>query len=451
MPDLPASCLRQGLTEAAALEEEAAATCGGGLPATSPHQCGQSPQGWRDLALIFKAGGHLRDASQESTDALFKAGEYLRVDKRLEAHLKRDNRAEEYNLLQVGTVGPVFATKFILKELFNIESICWIVFYSSVVALCSHEDAGAPGMSVCADYTLHSIPDMVRVYFPAFMFAFETNRMLSRYFRIYYCAMSITDLVLQLVIRARMSIRDEGAIHDVWRFANLIHILGYVGLDTVYTMDNLVLPSIEAYGNREHGLLSATEVAELRTLSPERGETAYHFYVTKCLGVLSKCLDQGTLSGEAYQSMEPTLLDLRTKIARFYHHRGKFGILFQKIMYKAMTTVMVGTGLGEMGIVAGREFVVNTSGISAELYCVIMSVMAVSLVLIVWGLFRRVMYSVDPFRDDPIDLNVVTYVDKVLKSSTDILKRKYGECEYGEWREQKSPQNVNRDEREVTV
>ena len=90
-----------------------------------------------------------------------------------------------------------------------------------------------------------------------------TPRYFHAYFSIMTCMSAIHDI--SVISASLMQLHPEAMV-EVWRWVNLAHFWGYAGFSEAYSMDSLVLPLAECFGNFEHGMLHKDEVEAMRSL-----------------------------------------------------------------------------------------------------------------------------------------------------------------------------------------
>lgn len=116
--------------------------------------------------------------------------------------------------------------------------------------------------------------------FMSFFLVFFLGQTYTRFTQQYDCSMRIEGRIFNLTYLARIALPPAEAWRLV-RYINTIHLLGYIGLGTAYTDQNL----FRAF-NEKHRFLTEKEVARLRMIGMDTGGSAYREVVGWALDVV---------------------------------------------------------------------------------------------------------------------------------------------------------------------
>ena len=252
----------------------------------------------------------------------------------------------------------------------------------------------------------------------AFLFVFYVQRCYTWFMSQYNISCSLEGRAFDIVCRSRAYIADDAVVMEMYRWTNLIHILGYVGLSKSYTKENFFIPMSEAYGDRDCGLMSRIEREKfLERLGIESGGSAYRHAVTEALRVVHRAYKEGLLGKEEAAAIEASVISMRGKMAQLYDFAGMpipvvYKISIHLSMHVWLITFTLEKAMLSDAFLQAERFVFST-------LC-LLAVLLVAFVVI--SLFAFSQLVNEPYGDDLFDLPVFSFVNMIAETTLTIAQ-----------------------------
>ncbi len=257
----------------------------------------------------------------------------------------------------------------------------------------------------------------------AFLFVFYIQRCYTWFMTQYELCCSIEGRIHDIVIRSRAYMSDDRSVMNMFRWTNLIHILGYVGLSKSYTKDNFFIPMTEAYGDLDCGLMEKVERDEfLQKFNIESGGSAYRHAITESLRQIHKSYNDGMISMEEARSIEESVVLLRGKMGTLYDYAGMPIPVVYKIAVHMSMHVWLITFTCEKAMLSEGLFKVNRPYFGTLCFLAVVMV-----TFVVVSLFAFSNFVNEPFGDDIFDLPVFSFVNAMAQATTTVVKDKLKE------------------------
>jgi hypothetical protein len=254
----------------------------------------------------------------------------------------------------------------------------------------------------------------------AFLFVFYIQRCYRWFMSQYSLSCSLEGRAFDIVCRARAYISDDSKVMDIYRWTNLIHILGYVGLSKSYTKDNFFIPMTEAYGDLDCGMMSRKERDEfLEKFNIESGGSAYRHAVTEALRVVHRCYKEEIIGMEEARAIESSIVLMRSKMATLYDYAGMpIPVVYKIAVHLSMHVWLITFTLEKAILSEGFQYA------SRPVFCAICFLGVIMVVFVVVSLFAFSFLVNEPYGDDIFDLPVFSFVNMIAGTTMTIAKDK---------------------------
>lgn len=199
---------------------------------------------------------------------------------------------------------------------------------------------------VSDDHTAIDGMELLVTFNLVFYFGYCYNRFWQQH-ELCMVAKNSISAVCSLVRASHMS--DE-EVHNIWRWLNLAHLAGYVGLSPIYTRVNF----LEGVA-KEHSLIGrkSIEFSRLNDMDTEgTGPATYGEFLIWALRGIEYASSQGTISFASAQNCQAAILSMRAGMT------GLFDLQFQVIpfCYVHLVALLTNGYLVVMAIAKGRLF-----------------------------------------------------------------------------------------------
>jgi hypothetical protein len=254
----------------------------------------------------------------------------------------------------------------------------------------------------------------------AFLFVFYIQRCYKWFMSQYELCCSIEGRIFDIICRSRAYISDDRTVMNMYRWTNLIHILGYVGLSKSYTKENFFIPMSEAYGDLDCGLMGKLERDDfLEKFGIESGGSAYRHAITQSLREVHKSYNDGMISMEEARSIEESILLLRGKMGTLYDYAGMPIPVVYKIAVHISMHVWLITFTFEKAMLS--EGLIRADRPYFGALCFLAVVMVAFVVI---SLFAFSNFVNEPFGNDIFDLPVFSFVNTMAQATMIIVQDK---------------------------
>lgn len=238
----------------------------------------------------------------------------------------------------------------------------------------------------------------------------------NRFWQMHELAVACKNALSGVCSLARGSQMTVSECQDIWRWLNLAHITGYVGLTHVYTRVNLLEGVAQTYGLFGRQSIEFKRLKELG-LDGGTGNAAYGEFLVWVLRCISSASSRGVLDAATTENMQSLVLQMRAGMTGLYDYQ------FQVIpfCYIHLVALLTNLYLILIAIAKGRLFAPDASlerGLIFPLLALsFLSLSCLSLVEI-GGRMQN------PLGADDEDLPVHHLVDTTCKTSAAIIGAK---------------------------
>ena len=250
----------------------------------------------------------------------------------------------------------------------------------------------------------------------AFLFVFYIRRCFTWFMNQYFISCSLEGRAFDIVSRARAYMHDDADVMDMYRWTNLIHILGYVGLSKSYTAENFFIPMSEAYGTKDCGMMSKVERDDfLSRFGVESGGSAYRHAVTEGLRVIDRGYREGKISYEEASDIEGSVILMRGKMAQLYDYAGMpIPVVYKLAVHMSMQVWLV-------TFTVEKAMLCNTMRLESNyIYSAICALAVLIVCCVILSLFAFSNLVNEPFGDDIFDLPVFSFVNMIAGTTMTI-------------------------------
>lgn len=172
----------------------------------------------------------------------------------------------------------------------------------------------------------------------------------NRFWQQHELCMTAKNAISAVCSLVRASHMSDEEVHNIWRWLNLAHLSGYVGLSPIYTRVNF----LEGVA-KEHNLIGrkSIEFNRLNEMDTEgTGPATYGEFMVWALRGIEYASSQGTISFASAQNCQGQILSMRAGMT------GLFDLQFQVIpfCYVHLVAFLTNAYLVVMAIAKGRLF-----------------------------------------------------------------------------------------------
>ena len=150
--------------------------------------------------------------------------------------------------------------------------------------------------------------------FVTFFMVLHTNNGVQRFTALYGSSMSIEGRIFDTAALAVSSLPQDRALRLI-RYANAVHIAGYVGLGKTYTYKNFFLPI-----NETQRVLNKQELMRIESIGMDEGGSCYRELIVWCCDEVQDALNKGVISEMIAHDLRQLILKLRVSFATIYDY-----------------------------------------------------------------------------------------------------------------------------------
>ena len=142
----------------------------------------------------------------------------------------------------------------------------------------------------------------------------------NRFWQMHELAVACKNALSGVCSLARGSQMTVSECQDIWRWLNLAHITGYVGLTHVYTRVNLLEGVAQTYGLFGRQSIEFKRLKELG-LDGGTGNAAYGEFLVWVLRCISSASSRGVLDAATTENMQSLVLQMRAGMTGLYDYQ----------------------------------------------------------------------------------------------------------------------------------
>jgi len=178
-----------------------------------------------------------------------------------------------------------------------------------------------------------------------FIIVFFLGYCYNRHYSQYFAAMKCCGSLIESCALARASMRpgyeSRRAVHQIYRFLNLAHVCGYVGLTPVYNHENFLDSFIAEHGLLGEGAADPTERQLVEECGPAKGAYTYIRFINFALLELGSAVESKLITDVLSVEISRTILGLREGLATMYQYHAQVLPYMYVHLVSLMTTVFI--------------------------------------------------------------------------------------------------------------
>ena len=298
------------------------------------------------------------------------------------------------------------------RVLFSLNFLIITVAYTSTAVLTRIGKWPFPDSEDTVDDDMRAFDGMELLV--TFNLVFYFGYCYNRFWQQLELAMKCKNAISAVCSVARASSLNSEDLQDLWKWLNLAHICGYVGLSAVYTRVNL----LEGVAKR-HNLLGrkSHELQRINDLDLDNSRTpvAYGEFLIWVLRIIDLGTQEGTVSHASAENMQQAILQMRMGMT------GLFDLQFHVIpfCYVHLVALLTNCYLVVIAVAKGRLFAPDaTLGRGLIFPLLALSFLAISCLSLV-EIGGRMQ---NPIGGDEEDLPVHHLVERTCQLSKELIE-----------------------------
>jgi hypothetical protein len=276
--------------------------------------------------------------------------------------------------------------------------------------------------------TINSVVVSIVGGFMSFFLVFFLSQAYTRFMAQYTISKSITRCITRCAMLSRCSLPYAEALRIV-RYLSAAHIVGYCGLSSTYSIDNLFIPM-----NKRYHLLTEKEFQRIKSIDIDSGPKALREIIAWCFDIIYRTFDYGNVNGfenlsdykqwkfaslprkmdtQSLTMLLNSVSDLNGSFTELFNYTEQtfpFSymhlLVFINTCYLILITYTIATF-----IAVGDSIFPDLLG-AFILFCNF---------LFVTGMREIGGHMIDPYGSDITDLPIISYIQAGYKSSLEIL------------------------------